>query len=306
MLKIENLKKTYGKIEALKNINLEIEEGEFFGLLGPNGAGKTTLMNVIIGYLSADSGRIIFNNSTISTQSSSFKNQIGYVPQEISLYQELSAEQNLKIFGKLFKLNDSHLKAKIHEVLELVGLQDRIKDSVKDFSGGMKRRLNIAASLLHDPKLILCDEPTVGVDPQSRNAIFDLLQKLSKEGKTIIYTTHYMEEAERLCDRLAVIDYGEIRAIGDLSSLISLIDYKDKLRIIKNSESLKFLDQFKDLGEVIQNENIIDIIPSKEFSKLSKLFVEIEKIGLSEELLSIKRATLEDVFLHLTGRRLRD
>ena len=306
MLKIENLKKTYGKIEALKNINLEIEEGEFFGLLGPNGAGKTTLMNVIIGYLSADSGRIIFNNSTISTQSSSFKNQIGYVPQEISLYQELSAEQNLKIFGKLFKLNDSHLKAKIHEVLELVGLQDRIKDSVKDFSGGMKRRLNIAASLLHDPKLILCDEPTVGVDPQSRNAIFDLLQKLSNEGKTIIYTTHYMEEAERLCDRLAVIDYGEIRAIGDLSSLISLIDYKDKLRIIKNSESLKFLDQFKDLGEVIQNENIIDIIPSKEFSKLSKLFVEIEKIGLSEELLSIKRATLEDVFLHLTGRRLRD
>ena len=306
MLKIENLKKTYGKIEALKNINLEIEEGEFFGLLGPNGAGKTTLMNVIIGYLSADSGRIIFNNSTISTQSSSFKNQIGYVPQEISLYQELSAEQNLKIFGKLFKLNDSHLKAKIHEVLELVGLQDRIKDSVKDFSGGMKRRLNIAASLLHDPKLILCDEPTVGVDPQSRNAIFDLLQKLSKEGKTIIYTTHYMEEAERLCDRLAVIDYGEIRAIGDLSSLISLIDYKDKLRIIKNSESLKFLDQFKDLGEVIQNENIIDIIPSKEFSRLSKLFVEIEKIGLSEELLSIKRATLEDVFLHLTGRRLRD
>lgn len=306
MLKIENLKKTYGKIEALKNINLEIEEGEFFGLLGPNGAGKTTLMNVIIGYLSADSGRIIFNNSTISTQSSSFKNQIGYVPQEISLYQELSAEQNLKIFGKLFKLNDSHLKAKIHEVLELVGLQDRIKDSVKDFSGGMKRRLNIAASLLHDPKLILCDEPTVGVDPQSRNAIFDLLQKLSNEGKTIIYTTHYMEEAERLCDRLAVIDYGEIRAIGDLSSLISLIDYKDKLRIIKNSESLKFLDQFKDLGEVIQNENIIDIIPSKEFSRLSKLFVEIEKIGLSEELLSIKRATLEDVFLHLTGRRLRD
>ena len=222
------------------------------------------------------------------------------------MYQELSAEQNLKIFGKLFKLNDSHLKAKIHEVLELVGLQDRIKDSVKDFSGGMKRRLNIAASLLHDPKLILCDEPTVGVDPQSRNAIFDLLQKLSNEGKTIIYTTHYMEEAERLCDRLAVIDYGEIRAIGDLSSLISLIDYKDKLRIIKNSESLKFLDQFKDLGEVIQNENIIDIIPSKEFSKLSKLFVEIEKIGLSEELLSIKRATLEDVFLHLTGRRLRD
>ena len=306
MLKIENLKKTYGKIEALKNINLEIEEGEFFGLLGPNGAGKTTLMNVIIGYLSADSGRIIFNNSTISTQCSSFKNQIGYVPQEISLYQELSAEQNLKIFGKLFKLNDSHLKAKIHEVLELVGLQDRIKDSVKDFSGGMKRRLNIAASLLHDPKLILCDEPTVGVDPQSRNAIFDLLQKLSNEGKTIIYTTHYMEEAERLCDRLAVIDYGEIRAIGDLSSLISLIDYKDKLRIIKNSESLKFLDQFKDLGEVIQNENIIDIIPSKEFSRLSKLFVEIEKIGLSEELLSIKRATLEDVFLHLTGRRLRD
>lgn len=306
MLKIENLKKTYGKIEALKNINLEIEEGEFFGLLGPNGAGKSTLMNVIIGYLSADSGRIIFNNSTISTQSSSFKNQIGYVPQEISLYQELSAEQNLKIFGKLFKLNDSHLKAKIHEVLELVGLQDRIKDSVKDFSGGMKRRLNIAASLLHDPKLILCDEPTVGVDPQSRNAIFDLLQKLSKEGKTIIYTTHYMEEAERLCDRLAVIDYGEIRAIGDLSSLISLIDYKDKLRIIKNSESLKFLDQFKNLGEVIQNENIIDIIPSKEFSRLSKLFVEIEKIGLSEELLSIKRATLEDVFLHLTGRRLRD
>ncbi len=185
-------------------------------------------MNILIGYLKADSGSVVFNNSIISEHINSSKKEIGYVPQEISLYQELSAEQNLKIFGQLFSINSKQLKLKIHEVLELVGLSDRVKDPVKDFSGGMKRRLNIAASILHDPKLILCDEPTVGVDPQSRNAIFDLLQNMNDQGKTIIYTTHYMEEAERLCDRLAVIDNGEIRAIGNLSSLINLIDVKDK------------------------------------------------------------------------------
>ncbi len=306
MLKIENLKKTFGKIEALKNINLEIEKGEFFGLLGPNGAGKTTFMNILIGYLKADSGSVVFNNSIISEHINSSKKEIGYVPQEISLYQELSAEQNLKIFGQLFSINSKQLKLKIHEVLELVGLSDRVKDPVKDFSGGMKRRLNIAASILHDPKLILCDEPTVGVDPQSRNAIFDLLQNMNDQGKTIIYTTHYMEEAERLCDRLAVIDNGEIRAIGNLSSLINLIDVKDKLRITKNSETLLHLEALRRIGDVYENENIIDIIPSKEFSKFSKLFAELEKVGLQEEFVTIKKATLEDVFLHLTGRRLRD
>lgn len=306
MLKIENLKKNYGNLEALKNINLDIEEGEFFGLLGPNGAGKTTLMNIIIGFLNSDSGKIFFNDKVISNHINSSKKDIGYVPQEISLYQELSAEQNLKIFGKLFDLSGNFLKQKIDEVLDLVELKERKKDSVKDFSGGMKRRLNIAASLLHNPKLILCDEPTVGVDPQSRNAIFDLLLQLNSEGKTVIYTTHYMEEAERLCDRLAVIDHGEIRAIGNLTSLINLIDVKDKLRIIKNSDTEKFISDLKSFGEIYENENHFEVIPNKDYSKLSKLFTDLEKIGFPEEFVAIKKASLEDVFLHLTGRSLRD
>ena len=223
MLKIENLTKNFGKITALNNISLEINSGEFFGLLGPNGAGKTTLMNHLIGFLKADSGTIKYNDELVKFGDKQIKKKIGYVPQEIALYQELTAYQNLKIFGSLFKLSKKELSTNIDKALELVQLLDRKNSAVKEFSGGMKRRLNLAVSILQNPEVLLCDEPTVGVDPQSRNAIFEMLQQLNKQGITIIYTTHYMEEAERLCNKLAIIDNGQIVASGSLTDLLKLM-----------------------------------------------------------------------------------
>lgn len=306
MLKIISLTKNFGKITALDKVDLEIVEGEFFGLLGPNGAGKSTLMNTIIGYHDGDAGQILFNESEVNRRAIKFRNRIGYVPQEISLFKELTAEENLNIFGGLYEIKKQDLKKRIEDVLELVELTERRNSAVKEFSGGMKRRLNIAASLLHDPELILCDEPTVGVDPQSRNAIFDLLQKLNKEGKTIIYTTHYMEEAERLCSRLAIIDNGKIIALGTLSDLIDTLDSKVTLKIKKYREIDEKLPLLENIGVVTESDLNYEIIPNGDYQLNSELFKKIEEIGIPKDLIQMTRASLEDVFLNLTGRSLRD
>ncbi|MCF8240481.1 MAG: ABC transporter ATP-binding protein [Melioribacteraceae bacterium] len=306
MLKIEHISKSFNSLEALSDVGLDINRGEFFGLLGPNGAGKTTLMNIIIGYLKADKGQISIGDEIVITEDINFRKRFGYVPQEISLYQELTAYQNLKIFGSFFGLPKITLEQKIDEMLELVQLTPRKKDVVKEFSGGMKRRLNLAASILHDPEIILCDEPTVGVDPQSRNAIFEMLQELNKTGKTIIYTTHYMEEAERLCDRIAIIDNGKIIAIGTISELINILERKDTLKIQKNYDTTKKFEQLKLLGEINEFDYFYELIPGEKFIKTSALFLELEKLEIEDEYVEVSRASLEDVFLNLTGRSLRD
>ena len=306
MLKISHIIKNFENINALNNVSLNIPKGEFFGLLGPNGAGKSTLMNIIIGYLEADSGQVYLGEEQISPQNIQLRKKIGYVPQEVSLYLELSAYKNLKIFGELYGIASKKLETKIEYVLDLVQLKDRKKDPVKDFSGGMKRRLNLAASLLHDPEIVLCDEPTVGVDPQSRNAIFDMLSELNKSGKTIVYTTHYMEEAERLCSRLAIIDHGNIIAIGTLVELINLLNRKDTIKIQKTALTQDKLSVLREMGMVNEFDFYFELMPKDGYEKNSAIFGKLEEMGIPNDFIQISRATLEDVFLNLTGRSLRD
>ena len=306
MLKISHIVKNFDNITALQNVNLKIQQGEFFGLLGPNGAGKSTLMNIIIGYLEPDSGQISIDGELIFAQNIKLRKKIGYVPQEVSLYLELSAYKNLKIFGGLYGLSPKLLEEKIDYVLELVQLKERKKDPVKNYSGGMKRRLNLAASLLHDPEIVLCDEPTVGVDPQSRNAIFEMLNELNRSGKTILYTTHYMEEAERLCSRLAIIDNGNIIADGTLVELINLVDQKDTIKIQKTAMTSGKLVELSEMGSVSEYDFSFELIPNEHYIHNSKIFGRLEEIGIPKAFIQISRPTLEDVFLNLTGRSLRD
>jgi ABC-2 type transport system ATP-binding protein len=306
MLQIDNIVKNFDNVKALKGVSLKINKGEFFGLLGPNGAGKSTLMNIIVGYLKPDEGQVAIGNELVVYDNVDFRYKIGFVPQEISLYLELSAYQNLKIFGGLYNLPKDLLEKRIDEALSLVQLEDRKKDAVKDFSGGMKRRLNIAASILHNPELILCDEPTVGVDPQSRNAIFDMLMHLNKEGKTIIYTTHYMEEAERMCPRLAIIDNGEIIAEGTLTDLKNLLERNVTLKVLRTSITEGKVNELSKIGKLLELESHYEIIPVEEFEKNSKLFAYLEDLNIPADSVNLSRASLEDVFLSLTGRSLRD
>lgn len=306
MLKINHVEKSFDNLLALSNVSLNIERGEFFGLLGPNGAGKTTLMNIIIGYLQPDVGTISINDEIIMYEDLEMRKKIGYVPQDISLYLELTAYQNLIIFGKLYGLDKHNLEKKINEVLDLVQLNDRKKDQVKDFSGGMKRRMNLAASLLHDPLILLCDEPTVGVDPQSRNAIFDMLTQLNQKGKTILYTTHYMEEAERLCSRLAIIDHGRIISQGTLVDLIDNLNQKETIKIQKTAFTKDKIESIKNMGNVTEFDFYYELLPKEEYQKHSLIFNEFETLNIPSQFIEISRASLEDVFLNLTGRSLRD
>ncbi|PKL89941.1 MAG: ABC transporter ATP-binding protein [Ignavibacteriae bacterium HGW-Ignavibacteriae-2] len=306
MLKIEHIVKQFGKVKALDDVSIRIDRGEFFGMLGPNGAGKTTLMNIIVGYVKADSGSVSFEDKLLSTAENGTRLNFGYVPQEISLYPELSALQNLKIFGSLYGLKKNVMLKSIDEVLELVKLNDRKKDAVKNFSGGMKRRLNLAASILHKPKLLLCDEPTVGIDPQSRNAIFEMLQYLAEQNITIIYTTHHMEEAERLCSRLVIIDYGKIIAEGSLSEMVNMLDKKETIKIKKHSELKSKIKTLESMGRLIEFDLEYELIPDVKFNKMSQLFYSLEELNIPQEFIELSRSTLEDVFLNLTGRSLRD
>jgi ABC-2 type transport system ATP-binding protein len=212
MLRVENLTKRYGQRVAVNAISFSIDQGETVGLLGPNGAGKTTAIAMISGIARPDGGDVTLGGLSIKQNAIALKRRVGLVPQDLALYDELSAWSNLQLFGGLHGLGAAQLRPRAEAALSLVGLTDRSKDRVGTFSGGMKRRLNIAAALLHDPDLILLDEPTVGVDPQSRNAIFENLEELKRRGKTLLYTTHYMEEAERLCDRVLILDHGRILA----------------------------------------------------------------------------------------------
>ena len=223
MLQVQNLRKAFGPLVAVDDVSFAIENGQLLGLLGPNGAGKTTTVSMIAGLLAADRGEVRVGGSRLVRDTDPVKRRIGLVPQDVALYDELSARDNLRFFGALYNLTGAALHQAIDRVLELVAIADRARDKVKTFSGGMKRRLNLAASLLHDPDILLLDEPTVGVDPQSRNAIFDNLEILKRGGKALLYTTHYMEEAERLADRIVVIDHGKVIANDTLEGLQSRV-----------------------------------------------------------------------------------
>ena len=305
MISIKNVTKKFSKVTALDNISIEINEKEFFGLLGPNGAGKSTLINLLVGYFHADSGELLISGKKVGRNNFEVRKKIGLVPQSIALYDDISAQENLEIIGSFYNIRKNLLRAIIAENLNRVELYERRKDKVKGFSGGMKRRLNIAAGLLHDPAVLLCDEPTVGVDPQSRNAIFDYLEKLNSEGKTIIYTTHYMEEAERLCSRIAIIDHGKIITSGSLDKLIQLLPYKQTIQINKNHVTETKKELFNKFGAIIDGQEMYELTPFDNI-KFSEFFKAMEDNGIAYNYIDIQKPTLEALFLHLTGRRLRD
>jgi ABC-2 type transport system ATP-binding protein len=305
MISIRNITKQFPSVTALDDVSLEIGEEEFFGLLGPNGAGKTTLMNLLVGYLNPESGTITVGGERVTRDSLDVRKTIGFVPQSLALYDDLSARANLEMFGRLFGLPSATLKERIDKRLNAVGLYERRNDNVKTFSGGMKRRLNIIASLLHDPQVLLCDEPTVGVDPQSRNAIFDFLESLNAQGKTVIYTTHYMEEAERLCSRIAIIDHGKIIASGTSDELIDLLPYEETIIVAKNPTTMEHKSALAEFGTVIENDDHMLLKPDAGFA-MSTFFKRVEQKGMKYRWFEIHRPTLEELFLHMTGRRLRD
>ena len=305
MLALDHITKRYGSITALNDVSLAIKPGEFFGLLGPNGAGKSTLMSLVAGLRPPDSGEILLNGHPLSDSDPSTRAALGLVPQSVALYTDLSADQNLRIFGELYGLRGKLLKERIDEVLEAVQLVDRRHDQVKTFSGGMQRRLNLVAALLHRPKLLLCDEPTVGVDPQSRNAIFDFLEKRAREGLTVIYSTHYMEEAARLCSRIAIIDHGKIIALGTLEELLTKLPFEEEIRFPVSEKTTALAAQLSLQGESSVVDGIHRFRPFVDY-KLSKFYGLTESLGLPPRLFTSQRPTLEALFLHLTGHNLRE
>ncbi len=305
MIEIRNITKKFPTVTALDDISLSIQKGEFFGLLGPNGAGKSTLMNLLVGYLDPDAGEIFVDDEKITRNSLHTRKHIGLVPQSLALYDDISAQDNLEIFGSFYHIEKKLLRERIKDQLQSVQLYDRRKDKVITYSGGMKRRLNLIASLLHDPPLLLCDEPTVGVDPQSRNAIFDFLQRLNREGKTIVYTTHYMEEVERMCNRIAIIDAGKVIAEGGIEELLQKLALSDSIFIKKTPITTTKIELLKQFGTLVDERDHFELKQSNGV-QLSAFFSSLEQNGISYSLVEMHKPTLEALFLHLTGRSLRD
>jgi len=309
MLEVNGLTKSYGKLVAVNGVSFRADAGKTIGLLGPNGAGKTTTVSIIAGLLSPDSGEVLIEGKQVKNDTDPVKRKIGLVPQDMALYDQLTARDNLTFFAALYSISGAKAKQAIDAALHLVGLSDRAADKVKTFSGGMKRRLNLAAALLHDPQILLLDEPTVGVDPQSRNAIFDNLEALKKLGKTLIYTTHYMEEAERLCDRIVIIDHGKVIADDTLQGLHKLLPVTNVIAV-----ELDAADGF-------QPEPML-ALPEVKSAALTQSTLRIGVHDLSRGApgvlrwlsenghayhhVSSEQPDLETVFLTLTGRSLRD
>jgi ABC-2 type transport system ATP-binding protein len=305
MLTIENVTKRFGEIVALDRVSLSLARGEFFGLLGPNGAGKTTLMSLVAGLRAPDSGSISISGQRVGPNAMAPRHELGFVPQGIALYEELSAEENLRLFGKLYGLAGQELRARVDHGLHAAQLFERRQDKVQTYSGGMKRRINVVASILHRPALLLCDEPTVGVDPQSRNAIFEFLQRLNGDGMTIVYSTHYMEEATRLCSRIAIIDHGRLLALGTLDELLTHLPFSELVRIARNDQTTAQMQALAEYGEITKAEDAY-LFKLRDGLRFSEFFAAAEELGLPYRYFNIRRPTLEDLFLHLTGKNLRD
>ena len=305
MLSLRSVTKRYGALTALDDVSLDLAPGEFFGLLGPNGAGKSTTMSLIAGLRAPDAGTLTLDGEPLTAANAPARLFLGLVPQHVALYSELTAVENLRIFGELYGLRGADLRARIDAALEAVQLTDRRREPVKNFSGGMARRLNIVAALLHRPKLLLCDEPTVGVDPQSRNAIFEYLERLNREGLTIIYSTHYMEEATRLCSRIGIIDHGKLHALGTLDELLTRLPFEEEIRFPATPATNPLVARLADLGELTFSDGVHRFRPRADF-KLSTFYTLAESLNLPGRLFTSQRPTLEAVFLHLTGRSLRE
>jgi ABC-2 type transport system ATP-binding protein len=308
-IRVQDLRKSFGDNQAVHSVSFTVEQGEIFSLLGPNGAGKTTTISMLSCLLRPDEGDACVMGHSIRTDAMGVKSVLGVVPQEIALYEDLTARENLTFWGKMYGLRGASLKSRVSEVLEVIGLTDRANDRVGKYSGGMKRRVNIGVALLHKPKVIYMDEPTVGIDPQSRRNILDSVVALKNQGMTVLYTTHYMEESQELSDHIAIMDHGKLITCGTHDELVKLVGQQTRIDLTVNIEPENILDVWRNIDGVkhvsLAGEQIT-VLADDSNRVLPRLFDAATRHSARITSVAIREPNLEAVFLHLTGRALRD
>jgi ABC-2 type transport system ATP-binding protein len=308
-IEVKNLKKTFGELQAVEDATFHAESGEVLGLLGPNGAGKSTTISMLSGLIVPTSGEASIMGYSVTTEAEAAKACLGMVPQDIALYPDMSARENLVFWGKMYGLRGAILKNRVDEVLDIIGLADRQKDYVGKFSGGMKRRVNIGVALLHKPDVVIMDEPTVGIDPQSRRSILDNVKDLNQKGMTVLYTTHYMEEAAELSHHIAIMDKGKVIAYGTHNELIKLVGEQTRIDITLNAEAEKILPAWRKtegVSRIDSTDGKVTALVGDSNRVLPRLFDAAAQAGVRITSVDIQEPNLEMVFLHLTGRALRD
>jgi len=309
IVEVHELTKRFGELTAVDGVSFSIDQGEMFGLLGPNGAGKTTTISMISCLLTPDDGRIVVDGHDTASDSIGVKRSLGIVPQEIALYPTLTASENLDFWGRMYGLTGRALKQAVDDALELAGLADRSKERIETYSGGMKRRINIAAGILHKPRVLLMDEPTVGIDPQSRNHILATVKDLNAVGITVLYTSHYMEEVEYLCDRIAIMDHGTIIATGTLNELRDVVGGMDVVEVAVAGVDEALVAEARTIAGIEQidsGDGALRVLTRSSGSILGGLISTLESRGAHVTSVSVTEPNLESVFLHLTGKSLRD
>ncbi len=308
-IQVNDLHKSFGEVKAVQGISFNVRQGDIFSLLGPNGAGKTTTISMLATLLRPDQGDALVFGNSIRTDPMGVKAVLGVVPQEIALYEDLSARENLTFWGKMYGLRGAVLKSRVDEILDVIGLTDRAGGRVGKFSGGMKRRVNIGVALLHKPKIIYMDEPTVGIDPQSRRNILDSVVALKNQGMTVLYTTHYMEESQELSDQIAIMDHGKLIASGTHAELVKIVGEMDRIRLTINAESNQVLEAWSTIPGVERisaEDSTLNILVEDSNLILPNLFEAATAHNVRITSVDIQEPNLEAVFLHLTGRALRD
>jgi ABC-2 type transport system ATP-binding protein len=308
-IEVKNLYKAFGTTKAVEGASFQVHQGEIFSLLGPNGAGKTTTISMLSCLLHPDEGDAFVLGHSIRKEPMKVKSVLGVVPQEIALYEDLSARENLTFWGKMYGLRGASLRTRIDEVLEVIGLTERAKERVGKYSGGMKRRVNIGIALLHKPKVIYMDEPTVGIDPQSRRSILDSVVALKDQGMTVLYTTHYMEEAQELSDHIAIMDHGKIIAAGTNAELVHIVGEMHRITLTINSESARVIDAWRTtrgVNRVTAEDGTLVLLADDSNQVLPHLFESAAANHVRITSVDVQEPNLEAVFLHLTGRALRD
>jgi len=308
-IEVLNLHKSFGENKAVQGVDFTVQQGEIYSLLGPNGAGKTTTISMLSCLLHPDEGDARVMGHSIKSEQMGVKSVLGVVPQEIALYEDLTARENLTFWGKMYGLRGGALKARVDEVLDIIGLRDRAKERVGKYSGGMKRRVNIGVALLHKPKVIYMDEPTVGIDPQSRRNILDSVVDLKKQGMTVLYTTHYMEEAEELSDHIGIVDHGKMIANGTHDELVKLVGEQTRIDLTLNMEAKEVMAAWQaveGVSKVSADNGLVTVLVGDSNEVLPRLFDATNRLSARITSVDIQEPNLETVFLHLTGRALRD